>query len=450
MQASSQVVRFKISRTTYGAFGTIVSTRARDMRGLSRVAFVFLWLFVFTVAWENVLMIPGFGTIGKAVGMVAFATGLLAIIDRGSLRKFAFLHALMGIFVVWGGFTYFWSNAPERTNTEVVTYLQLLLMVWLIRELASTKTLQQGLISAYVLGTYVSVIFIFVAFRSGLATHYNRFTAEGFNPGDLALMLVLSIPFSIYLTSVERNGLLLWLYRLHPAVAISCIFLSAARGAFIDLLIALLFIPLSFSKWKPSQKVAMSVVAACGLAGVAVLVPQSSWTRIASIGQEVSSGTLNERTTIWKAGLELFRTHSLQGVGVNAFAPSVQRLLGNPGQMRKAAENEIVEYVAHNTFVSVLVEEGIVGFALFVLILAGLCRGILSLEKAERRLWAMVLLVWMIGVMELTWEYRKPTWLLFGLLATAITSVQPEKIKRIVSRDGLHVADHQPIPGLMR
>ena len=104
----------------------------------------------------------------------------------------------------------------------------------------------------------------------------------------------------------------------------------------------------------------------------------------------------------------------------------MQRALGAPRQLRNSTPNEIVELVAHNTFISVLVEEGLIGFVLFVLILAGLWQGASTLRTPEKRLWMIVLLVWTVGVMELTWEYRKPTWLLFGLLAASITAVRPK------------------------
>ena len=34
-----------------------------------------------------------------------------------------------------------------------------------------------------------------------------------------------------------------------------------------------------------------------------------------------------------------------------------------------------------------------------------------------RRMWLVVLLTWVTGVMTLGWEVRKPTWLILGLLA---------------------------------
>jgi O-antigen ligase len=430
MSASAQTGRYKILRSDYGVFRVAVGDTQEKMRGLGKVAFGLLWLLVFTIAWENIVILPGIGTIGKLVGGIAFAAGALAIIDRGRMHKFAALHGVMALFVIWGGFTYFWSTAPQRTAQEVVTYVQLLLMVWLIRELASSKKLQQRLMGAYVLGTYVSAISTFLVFRSGSTADYDRYAAQGFNAGDLALMLVLSIPFSIYLSSVEHRRPLLWLYRLHPAVAIAGVFFTAARGGFIDLLLSLLIVPLSFRRWKLQQKFAVACAALCAIVAALYLVPESSWARIATIGQEVRTGTLNERTTIWKAGFEAFRTHPLQGVGVNAFAPTVQRSLGTPEQIRKAAANEIVEYVAHNTFISVLVEEGLVGFTLFVLILGGLWWGMTKLDRPERNLWFVLLLVWTVGVMELTWEYRKPTWILFGLLSAAIASVRTESASK--------------------
>jgi len=393
------------------------------MHGLSRVAFGLLWLFVFTIAWENLVMVPGVGTVGKLVGIVAFGTGILAIVNTGHMRRPAAIHGLMALFVLWGGFTLLWSKAPDRTREEVVTYLQLLLMVWILRELASNGWAQRSLISAFVLGTYVSAIFTFTAAISGTAAHYQRYSAEGFNPGDLALIIVLSIPFSIYLTSIEKNPFWLWIYRIHPAVAACAVLCTAARGALIDLGIACLIIPLSFRRWNIGQQLTVFLVGIIGIIGIAVFVPASSWSRLGTIGSEVTSGTLNERTTIWKAGFDVFRENPINGVGVNAFAPTIQRALGTPRQIKNAAANDVVELVAHNTFISVLVEEGVVGFLLFVFILASLWKGIFALPIPERKLWFIVLLVWTIGVMELTWEYRKPTWLLFGILAAMTTSV---------------------------
>ncbi|MBV8903170.1 MAG: O-antigen ligase family protein, partial [Acidobacteriia bacterium] len=401
---------------------------APKARALARVAFSLLWIFVFTIAWENIVVIPGIGTVGKLAGALAFGVGLLAVVDQGRARGLTAVHVWLALFVLWGGFTYLWSVSPERTQSEVLTYIQLLGMIWILREVAFRKESQRSLMSAYVLGTYVSSIATFMAFLSGTAVYYNRYTAQGFNPGDLGLMLALSIPFGLHLAATERNKLLVCVYRLHCVAALSAILFTAARGALIAALISLTMVPLSFMKWSSRQRFAVGFTGLTAAVVILCVVPASSWTRLSTIGQEVSEGTLNERKTIWSAGLEVLSQHPVQGIGLDAFAPAVQRILYTPRQQNTLdGRREVIELVAHNTFLSVLVEAGVIGFGLFLAALIALWKGAFTLEAAERNLWLVVLSVWTVGVMELTWEYRKPTWLIFGLLAAAIGAAKSKQ-----------------------
>ena len=72
--------------------------------------------------------------------------------------------------------------------------------------------------------------------------------------------------------------------------------------------------------------------------------------------------------------------------------------------------------VAHNTFLSVLAELGLIGFTLFIVILGIVVHQAIKQSKQHSGLWLTILLIWAIGVSTLTWEYRKPTWLLLSLI----------------------------------
>jgi O-antigen ligase len=90
----------------------------------------------------------------------------------------------------------------------------------------------------------------------------------------------------------------------------------------------------------------------------------------------------------------------------------------------------VTAWVAHNTFLSILVEQGVVGFAIFLILLVMLFYSALKLPVLGRSLWLVMLLTWGLGAAAMTWENTKPTWLLFGLMAADAAAVQVAATKR--------------------
>jgi O-antigen ligase len=117
------------------------------------------------------------------------------------------------------------------------------------------------------------------------------------------------------------------------------------------------------------------------------------------------------RSTIWKTGLKVLRQHPVAGIGAGAYPEAVKPWLGVPGVPGHF-------YVAHNTFLSVLVECGAIGFLFYGLMLVAAVVYVWTLPATERALWAVMLAVWTIGVSTLTWEQYKPSWLILSLIMT--------------------------------
>jgi len=160
-----------------------------------------------------------------------------------------------------------------------------------------------------------------------------------------------------------------------------------------------------------SHKISSLMLFGLLLAGGLWLAPHASRQRLATLPREAMQGSLHGRTRIWKTGARVFRGHPVLGVGAGAYPEAVRPWLGVPALAGH-------QYVAHNTFLSVLVESGLIGFALFALLLGALAAFVWIMPSAERGLWSVMLAVWALGTMTLTWEHRKPGWLLFALIMT--------------------------------
>jgi O-antigen ligase len=118
----------------------------------------------------------------------------------------------------------------------------------------------------------------------------------------------------------------------------------------------------------------------------------------------MSARSFVERTGIWVLAFRKFPESPLFGFGTGSFVPVVWG--GQGGN------------VAHNAFVSILVEDGAIGLVLFVAATFFVFRDVWRMPKAERNLWAAVLAIWSLGAMVSPWEYGKLTWYLFATIVT--------------------------------
>jgi O-antigen ligase len=381
--------------------------------GLGKLAFGSLWLLAFAISWEDAVTIPSFGTIARLIGMLSGGLGILAILERGRVRRPALGHILMVLFVMLAGVSYLWSLYPEGTLIQALTYTQLLMMVWLIWEFASRGKEQMRLMQAYVLGTFVSGIDTVYLFLSHQESVYQRFAGARLDANDLGLMMALSIPVSYYLL-IQSKGLLAWVYRLQLVLAGTTVLLTASRGATLASLVAFVIVPLTHARLTARQRIAVLLTVSLLACGASLFVPSSSWERLSTTPSEFEQGTLTGRTVIWKAGWELFRAHPFLGIGANAFRLLVSRVLAEPIRADQDAVSQAPP--AHNTFLSVLVEQGVIGFAVFCSLLGVLALSLRGMPTFQQKLWIVCLAAWVVGVSSLTWEMRKPTWFFFGLL----------------------------------
>jgi O-antigen ligase len=407
----------------YGTAGALI--RTEESSALGKLSFISLCLLVFAMPWEDAITISDFGTSVRLIGMITVGLGILAIIERGKLRRPAPGHIVMVLFVLMAALSYLWSLYPEGTLVQSFSYVQLLAMVWLIWELAPQVKEQMWLMLAYVLGTFISGIDTIYLFFSHQESVYQRYAGAKLDANDLGLIMALSIPMSYFLL-LHNKGWMAWVCRLQLVLAGTTILLTASRGATLATLVALSIVPLTQARLTARQRIAVFLTVSLLICAALFFVPSSSWERLSTLPSELERGTLTGRTVIWRAGWEIFRVHPFLGIGANAFRVIVSRVLAEPIRLgdRDPAPP------AHNTFLSVLVEQGIFGFTLFCALLVSLALSLRGMPPFPKRLWIVSLAVWVVGVSSLTWEMRKPTWFFFGLIMAQCGSMAQRRLTR--------------------
>jgi O-antigen ligase len=94
----------------------------------------------------------------------------------------------------------------------------------------------------------------------------------------------------------------------------------------------------------------------------------------------------NGRGSLWKVAGRIFSDHPVAGVGLNNYRTFAPRYVDGPGQLTFV--NFIAErpHVVHNVYLQMLVEVGIIGTALFLLLAASsLAAALRSSRQYERK-----------------------------------------------------------------
>lgn len=370
---------------------------------MKRAGLAGLAALAFAIPWEDTLTLPGAGTLARLVGIAAAGVGVFAILARGTIRAPSWGWTVFVAFVGLIALSGVWSLDPAETADRAWTFAQLAVMVWLIGEFAPDRASQRVVLGAYVLGALVAIASTWSAFLSGSAVAEDRYAASGFNPNDLAFVLALGIPMAWFLAITTPSRRVRVLAALYPVAAVATVLLTASRGGTVMTIIALLVIPATWTRAPIELRRPVAGAAVACVLLVPALIPAASLERVMSTADEIGSGTLNARTDIWKAGARIFASAPGLGIGAGAFSEGVRDHLGN-------------DYPAHNVYLAVLVDLGLVGFVLFAAVLLLAIHAIHRASGLERRALAVLIIVLLVGFLSTNWEWRKQTWLILGLL----------------------------------
>jgi O-antigen ligase len=306
------------------------------------------------------------------VGIVIALVGLLTERPRLKLPKFLIW---FGAFILWGCFGLLWTRYPQLTQ-EHITYLT---KMWVISFVFCNALRDEPKVRAYML--FMLACFFTHAGRGSIQNYLTGNTLHGravwngefANPNFLAGIAILELASAAAVLTIERRTWARWF-------AIACLILTPivilatqSRSNFIGLVVFGLLGLLSM-KGRKRIRVAGAMLGLT-IIGVA-LAPKGVWERVGGLGKVSrgsdmkdvdAEGSAAERYRILQTGLTILGDNPLTGTGLKTFS-------------RTNAEYtpELGRKDAHNTYLSVAVETGLIGLALFVTMLVSCLRGTVS------------------------------------------------------------------------
>lgn len=368
---------------------------------LRRTTFWLLWLAVFTVPWQNTLLLPSIGTATRIVGVLAALVAGLSLLRDGRRHRLLDVHVVTWALAGWALLSVFWSVDASTSLTYAATTLQLAVLLSLLWEFADEPGDVSRLGWALVLGCVLGSTSLLLAV--GPVDTSSRYTANGFNGNDLASILALGVPLAWYLALNAGRRTQQWLALGYLPLGVAGVLLTATRGALFVLAAGLVLLPLTWRRSSVLVRTATALSAAAAGAVVVLLVPARTLARLATLPAELAEGDLTGRTRLWWAASTLVDQNVLVGTGGGTSLTGMGDLLALPER-------------PHNTFLSLGVDLGGVGLALFclVLLLSGL--HVASAAPVQRASGGCLLAGLLLALLPVHWEQQKALWIGLALV----------------------------------
>lgn len=193
-----------------------------------------------------------------------------------------------------------------------------------------------------------------------------RFTIYGgmFDPNDVAYVLVTLIPLSLFSIIRREGGIKKLLAFAGVGTSLVVILLTGSRAGLLSLgimLAALLFADVGAVKthYKIGLLIGIVTIAAFNFDKINV----ERYLTLTNMEQDYNVTSETGRLEVWKQGIELFLANPLTGVGVRCFPMAIGYL--------RADASAIPEWqAAHNSYLQVAVETGLIGFVVFISLIA--------------------------------------------------------------------------------
>ncbi len=369
----------------------------------------------------------------KAAGLLLVISWIASVTTRPNaetdfFRKHAGLALIVVLLLVWVALSQLWAQDSAAVRTALSRFaLNAALLVIAFTAIRNEKNLVTVVV-AFVAGCAVSALYGIL--QPPDPTQLDRLAGTLGNPNELAAILVVGAVLSVGLIGYSRKSPALRVLALMSVlVCVAGVLMTLSRTGLVAMGVAGLAGILFGGKWRPQISALVVTVTLLSLGYFAFVASPEARDRVAHPG----SGT--GRVDLWKVGTRMISAHPLNGVGASNFPITSVNFLLEPGALTRSDFIISSPKVAHNTYLEVFAELGIVGFALFMALLLICIRCCVHATRIFARdgpvrleILSRSILIGLIGLLAADFfeseEFQKALWLMLALCPVVFAIAQ--------------------------
>ena len=361
------------------AFGLLAGVRPDlALAGAAGLAFLFLLLANLVVGLCAFVLLTFFAVLASPdAGVVKLAGLLLTVVwigvastegqvrpRLGFVRENPALAAFLALFLAWAALSLVWASDVGDARVALLRYFLNAVLLLIVFTAVTERRHVVWIYWAFSVGGVASMIYG-VILAPAESSEFNRVQGAGVDSNDLAIVLVAGMILAAALAVTSERA---------PAkigaglISLLCgagVLLTFSRTGLFTLALALIGGLLFASRRRARSGAAALAVILVAVAYVIFFAPPEARERITTVGN--GSG----RTDLWTVAWRMVEDKPVAGVGAGNFPVTSFNYVLEPGALdaRYLISPTGLLQVAHNSYLEVMAELGVIGFTLFVVLL---------------------------------------------------------------------------------
>lgn len=362
---------------------------------------------------------PRLYMISKILTLAFFAVVALRILYKGKLQLNQMLLPA-ALLTLYCAATILWANQPSRALSQMVTQVQLfLLLLFTFWAMNDGVTVLDYLKAVYISG-YGMILFSLI--RYGGISQYTeammngeRMGSEITNFNTFGMVFGNAALATAYYFILQKKRIHIISFVIFSFFAFS----SASRKAMLMIVAGVIVISVIHFGFRKIYKTLLMTAVVVVAAVFVLRLPYFSQinSRLIKLFSGEETATDRERSAMVQYGLQLFRERPIHGFGIGNYETMYIRGV-----------------YAHNNYIELLTSGGIVALILYYLMFLYPAIGLLFCRKKGEKLQKLHLMLWVWLMVEMVFGlamvqvYNKNSWLLAGVLMAEAVHASHRKV----------------------